>query len=281
MKIIKKLLGQTIGSTHRDSQGEKLPKEILEHICKPRQSRSPISQEHKAEKRSIGYMDNFRVVPDPKASGEWFLIADVYFTEEPDDIDIELGGFSWSITEIIKEFSSKEGNYAIYLPYPFYNNKKMLNDLSNRDKYLSLGRWYKKSVDPATVSLAVSFILFALSPIWTKVFDSRIWPNIKKLCKRIPELRNKGIQRVDFVQISKIKSHQVSIHFIPEANKEKACFSKTKMKNGFNTVYKHSKGDPKSKNPGYHVVKLYWESEREEYKVFHIEYKDGTDINIA
>jgi len=76
MKIFKKILGQTIGSTHRDSQGEKLPKEILEHICKQR--RSPISQEHKPEKRSIGYMDNFRVVPDPKASGEWFLISDVY-----------------------------------------------------------------------------------------------------------------------------------------------------------------------------------------------------------
>jgi len=281
MKNLKKILCQTIGSTHRDSQGEKLPKEILEHICKLRQGRSPISQEHKPEKRSIGYMDNFRVVPDPKASGEWFLIADVYFTEEPDDIDIDLGGFSWSITKIIPEYSAKGTcNYGIYLPFPFYNDKDLLNSL-HEDESLSLGRWYKKSADPATVALLAGFVLFVLSPAWGKFFDSTIWPNIKKLCKRIPELRNKGIQRFDFVQISKINSHQVSIHFIPEANKEEACFNKAKIKNGLNTVYKHSKGDPKSKNPGYHVVKLYWESQREEYKLFHIEYKDGTDINIA
>jgi len=279
MRIIAKYLDQTIASTYRDSQGEKLPQKILEEICKVR--RSPISQSHQPEKKSIGYMDNFRVVPDPRKSEEWFLIADVYFTEEPDDIDICLGGFSFSAQEIIKDFCPTDSDYTIYLPYPFYNDEKLLNGLSNKDKYLSLGRWYKKSADPTTISLAVSLILFVLTPAWTKFFDSKLWPKIKKIWRIIPELQKQGIQRVDFVQVAKINSHEVSIHFIPEANKEKICFSKDKIKSGFNTVYKYSKTDAKSTSLGYRVIKLYWESQKKEYKLFHIEYKDGTDINIT
>lgn len=280
-KIVKKLIGQVIGSTHRDSQGEKLPKEILEHICGRRQVRSPISQSHQPEKPSIGYMENFRVVPDPNDSEEWFLLADIYFIKEPDDVDIALGGFSWSITKLIKEYSCSNSEYAIYLPYPFYTDKNLLKDLANKGKKLSLGRWYKKSADPTKISLAVSFILFVLSPVWAKFFNNTLWPKIKIIWEIIPDLRHKGVQRVDFVQVAKINSHQVSIYFIPEANKEEICFSKDKIKNGFNTVYEYSKTDPKSKSIGFHVAKLYWESQKEEYKLFHIEYKDGTDINIA
>ena len=278
MKIIAKYLNQTIASTHSDSQGEKLPKKILEEISKA--GRSPISQSHQPEKKSIGHMDNFRVVSDPKEGEEWFLIADVYFTEEPDDIDICLGGFSFSITEIIKELSPTDSDYAIYLPYPFYNNKKLLNDLSNKDKNVSLGRWYKKSADPTTVTLVVSFILFVLSPAWTKFFDNKLWPKIKRIWKIIPEMRSHGVQRIDFVQVVRINSHQASIYFIPEANKEEICFGKDKIEKGFNTVYEYSKTDPKSRSLGYRVVKVYWESQKEEYRLFHIEYKDGTDINV-
>jgi hypothetical protein len=167
MKIVAQILGQTVGSTHIDSQGEKIPKRILEKFAQ--QERLPLSQNHQPEKPSIGYMENFRVVPDAANEGEWLLKADIYFTEEPTDIEIVLGGFSWSITEIIEEYKTPiDSGYAVYLPYPYYDDEVLLCKLHNEDEHLSLGRWYKKSADPATISLAVSFILFVISPVWTK-----------------------------------------------------------------------------------------------------------------
>jgi hypothetical protein len=279
MKVIAQVLDQTIGSTHIDSQGEKIPKHILESFTQHK--RTPLYQNHQPEKPSIGYMENFRLVPDPSFEGEWLLKADIYFTQEPMDIEIALGGFSWSINEPIKEYkASAERHYAVLLPYPYYNDDSLLYELHNADENLSLERWYKKSADPTKIAVLVSFIGFIVTPIWAKIYDDIIWPKIVKLFESISILKRRGIQRTDFIQICEIKNHQTSLLFIPEANQENECHSKENLKKGIQSVNNYAQNDHRSITPGYHVVKLFWDRRISAYKLFHIEYKDGTANNI-
>lgn len=277
--VVVTILDQTVGSTNVDSQGERIPKHILEGIAKNDQT--ILYQNHQPEKPSIGYMNNFKVVPDPKVDGEWLLKADIYFYEKPEDVEIALGGFSWSLTELIEEYkTNKTASYAMYLPWPYYNDKLLLDELRNTDESLVLGRWYKKSADPTTISLIVCFVLFGLSPAWDKFFNEVLWPKLSDVFSSIPKLRKKGMQRADLIQIAEIKHHQVNIYFIPEAGKEATCYSKNKLKQGFKEIYEFSENDPKAVNPGYQTVKLYWNADSMKYRLFHIELKDGTAINV-
>ncbi|GAG46577.1 unnamed protein product, partial [marine sediment metagenome] len=72
-----------------------------------------------------------------------------------------------------------------------------------------------------------------------------------------------------------------SVYFIPDQNGEERCFAKKKVREGFDLVYAYSETDQKAKTVGYNVVKLYWDNRSEAYKLFHIEYQDGTGINIV
>lgn len=272
-KIISKILNQTIGSTNEDSQGEKIPKIILEELCQP--GRSPIHQNHQPERRPIGYIENRRLIPDKKHPGEWILKGDVYYTSEPQDIRLDQGGFSWSMTKINKKYSVKDSKYALYLPYPFYKNEKLLNSLAKLDKNLSLGYWYKKSADPKQISLLVSFTLFAFGPAYAKFFNNILWPKIKEILRNIIKIRETGIARVDFVQVAQINGHQTNVYFIPDLNNEEKCFEKVKIKNAFDLIYKHALKDSKGINPGYLTIKLHWDQNIQEYFIDNIEYQDG------
>ncbi len=276
-EIVAKMLDQTIGSTHVDSQGEKFPKCILDNIAQRKQT--PISQNHQPERPSIGYMDNFRVIQDPKNNHEWLLKADLYYYEKPKDFAV--GGISWSSVELIGEYkATKKSSCAIYLPWPYYNNKLLLDELRNTDESLSIGRWYKKSADPTTISLIVGFVLFAFSPVWNKIFDNVIWPRLSKVFSVLPSLRKKGIQRFDFVQLVEIKQHQVNVYLIPEAEEEVGCFSKENVTQGLKKIYDYSEKDTKAINPGYRTIKLCWNNNLMKYELFHIEFNDGTAVNV-
>ena len=74
-------------------------------------------------------MNNFKIVPDPQNDEELLLKTDIYFYEEPEDIEIALSGFSWSLTELIDEYkTSQTALYALYLPWPYYNEKLLLDE---------------------------------------------------------------------------------------------------------------------------------------------------------
>lgn len=278
--IIASIKGQIIGGTNIDSQGERIPKHILEQLAQ--RKRTPLSQNHQPEKDSIGYMENFRVVPNPTDKGEWYLKADVFFTKEPDDIEIAIGGFSWSIIELIADYKAlSESLFAIYLPYPYYNDESLLGQLHTEYKNMSLGRWYKKAADPVTTSLIIGFVCFVFSPAWAKFFDDIIWPSLKDALKSIPNIKSYGMQRVDFIQTAEIHGYQVSIYFIPEKDCEQICYSKDNIKGGLTSLLKFSQADCKSKNIGMRVAKLYWDKFRTEYRLFHVEYQDGTSLSLV
>jgi hypothetical protein len=278
-KIIAKIYNQTIGSTSIDSQGEKIPKEILEELC---QSGSiPLQQNHQPEKGPIGYIENLHLVPDERQAGEWLLKGDVFYTEEPKDIKIGVGGFSWSITKLNNKYEVENCSYALYLPYPFYNNETLLGSLARLDERLSLGYWYKKTADPAKIALLVSFILFFLEPPYDKFFNEVLWPKIKTIFGKIPKIKENGIVRVDFVQNVSINGHRVNVYFFPGMSNEVECYQKDKIMNALDLIYRYTLKDKSAKIPGYSTIKLHWNSEKKEYFIDCIEYRDGTyDIFI-
>lgn len=278
-KIIAKITNQTIGSTSVDSQGERIPKRILEKLC---QSGSiPLQQNHQPEREPIGYIENLHLVLNDQQPGEWLLKGDVFYTEEPKDTKIGTGGFSWSITELNDKYKDNDSLYALYLPYPFYNNEKLLSSLARLDKKLSLGYWYKKSADPTKISLLVSFTLFILSPLYAKFFNEVLWANIKTILGNISKITENGIARVDFVQVVSINGHQVNVYFIPDMSNEIECYQEVKIINAFDLIYKYISKDKYAKIPGYTTIKLHWNPDRKEYFIDCIEYKDGTyDIFI-
>lgn len=280
LEVIAKSKDQIIASTFVDLQGEKIPKDILQEFCEYYNNRkSPIYQNHLPEKPSIGYMENFRLERHPDQQDEWVVIADAYFYQEPDDIEIALGGFSWSMTKLMPEYTSKGTcDFGVYLPFPFYNDNDLLEEL-HQDENVSLGRWYKKGFDPGSFALIVSFVLFVLGPGWNQFFNNVLWPKLKNLGEKAAKLRSKGIARFDFMQAVEINGHNSSIYFIIEVNQSQ-CFEKTNIEKAFRMVIEYAAKDKKSKDIDYSIVKVHWESSQNEYKIHHIEYCDGSSVNV-
>jgi hypothetical protein len=279
MKIVARILDQTVGSTALDSQGERTPKRILEELAK--NVRTPLQQNHQPERPSIGYMENFKLVQDPRNEGEWLLKADIFFTQEPEDTEIALGGFSWSVVEILPQYRPNPPvDNAVYLPFPLYKNKILLKELASAFPKTALGAWYKKSADPTKIALVVNLICFLLTPVWKKTFEDFAWPKIIGLKQMVAKLRSQGVERTDFVQLTKVQGHEVSVYFIPEVGNEEVCLDFQNLCNGLQSVSEYAAADRKAAEPGYRVVKLYWDSAIHGYKLLHIEFNDGDSVNI-
>jgi len=277
-KIIKQLFNQIIGSTNIDSQGEKIPKRILEDLCEP--GIIPLQQNHLPEKNSIGYISNLHLEQDVVYPDEWFLKGDITFTSEPDNIDLALGGFSWSITELFDEYKGYEDNsYALYISFPGYNDNDLLSSLAKIDPKLSLGRWYKKSADSTQVSLLVGFIYFLLGPSWGKVYDKDIWPMLQNIFSKITQTKTSKTARTDFVQLVKINENIVNIYFIPDDLDMAVSYRKNKIVRAINDVDAFCKNDNDSKL-GYKTIKLLWSRPDAKFLIKTVEYRNGSMKSI-
>jgi len=276
MAQYKKIIRQTISSTNIDSQGEKQTKEFLEKLCSISGKRIPLNQQHDMRRESIGYIENFKVVPDKSHHGEWLLIGDVYFTCK--NIDEALKGFSYSYTEIFDDSESGR-EYQIYISYPYYNNDKIIDCLKN-DKEITLGKLYKKAADPYTVSLIFAGLSFVLSPLWNIAFTNHILPSINKLITKLRPLWKKGLN-FDFVQIvTDNNNHKIKIFFIPDRNSEENSYNPSFIEDGIDQVYNYLERYPEYVTKGLDDIKLYFNLEKRKYQIFYIKFIDGSDVNI-
>ncbi|MGD0277482.1 MAG: hypothetical protein ABSB79_15800, partial [Syntrophales bacterium] len=185
---MKYILNQTISGTREDSHGEKQTKEFLEKLCRVLGKRCPLYQQHDMQKNNIGYVENFRVVPDEDYPGEWLLKGDVYYT--CNNVDDALKGFSYSFT-VLHEDSPNHAEYSVYIPYPYYNDQNLI--LYLKDKSIAFGYWYKKAAEQINVALIVTGINLLIAPLWKQVYDETVAPHIKKILREMKPLQEEGL----------------------------------------------------------------------------------------
>ncbi|WP_027370109.1 hypothetical protein [Desulfovermiculus halophilus] len=274
---MKYILNQTISSTHEDSQGEKNTKEFLLALAERFGERIPLHQHHDMRLETLGYLKNFKVVPDEESSGEWLLKADVYFSCET--IDEALGGFSYSITEPISD-NFDVAKYQIYLPWPHYNNQDLIDELLSEDKDLAVGKWRKKTVDPDTVGLIYNVAIFMFAPLWTNVYNNHVAPMIKKLFSKTQNLKSKGLS-IDFIQqAGDFKGELIQIQFIPDRGNEEKCLKEQLVYEGLKKVENFLKTGPDANTVGIVRVKLMYDIFINQYRLIHVQYKSGKDKRI-
>lgn len=270
--------GQPVATTHPDRQGERATKERLERIRDGFSKRCPLYQNHDMGRETIGYLENFRVVPDPQSDGDWLLKADIYFTTE--NVDEALQAFSYSLIERSSgNLSSAE--YEIDLPWPHYNDAHLIDDLVASDHRLSIGRWIKKGIDPGDVALLFSFGAFLLAPAWTKVYDKEVHPRLLNLLQHLPRLRqhNLSAQLVQVVRYPGIEP--LSVHFVPHPGREAETLESALIKGALRELKTFLDTDKRAHVTGVDRVRMYFDHDRQRYVLFHIQYNDGTDLNIA
>jgi hypothetical protein len=274
MKIMR---NQVLMTTHVDSQGERCDRQMLQDIVDRMPPRYPLGQHHDAALPSRGYIENFRLEELVSEPGQWQVVGDVHIE---DDLDFsKFGGFSYSSTEIAKK-STGDSIGALYIPYPLYKDQAILDEITSYDPALSAGRWIKKNADPSKFTFLVTFILFVLTPAWKKIFDERVWPFLINVIDRKEEgsIKNSPFEYVAIA--SDEAGRNINIYFIPDRNRCKDTFSKVLVKAGMEKAIDFLHADDKAIQIGADTLKLYYHDDKVGYKIFFIQYRDGTSRNI-
>lgn len=274
MRKWKELKQQVLAGTKLDAQGETATKEFLISLCESsnKKGKIPLGQHHDMSKDSVGYIENFNVVPDSNDEAHWTLVGDVYFHDI--DLDEALKGFSYSITEdLVGDLNNKK--IAIYIPYPHYNDDDLLEALAEENSGVVAGSWRKKSADPDTVSLLISLVLFVAAPAFTNYWNEKITPAYKKFREKLGKKSN-----LDFVQVSKgHRDETFGIYFIPSRSDEDSCFTMSNVLAGIEWVNAYVKNDSLAKEKGVSLVKMQFSEAKNCFEFRTIEYLDGSVIN--
>jgi hypothetical protein len=205
---------QTLAGTRIDSQGERNSKKVLESFAQQYAGkRMPLNQQHDLSLKSPGYVENLRVVPDAGSPGDWSLVGDMSFDAE--SLQDAMGGFSISFLEVLRQSKSKD-LFHIYLPFPYYRDERLLDDLFE-EGYSSVGRWAKKAVDPATVGLIGAALIFLFKPVWEDLYKTQIAPHIYEFfTRKFGKLKEKKID-VQVVQHVVYNNFEIQVFFCRRA----------------------------------------------------------------
>jgi hypothetical protein len=259
---------QILGSTHLDSQGERLSKSQLDKFCSAcAGKRIPVHQQHDMRHGPVGYIDHLRVEPDSHMPGEWSLVGDVCV--EHGSLGEVLKGFSISFTEPIREVEGAE--VLIYLPYPFYNDTALIDTLSN-DPKLTIGRWIKKQHDPNFWVAFGPTLVFVLRPAWDDFYRRKIAPLIDRFIKaHWPLLKSKGLH-LEHVQLIQFGSHKIELRFIPPEDKGAICFAPELLRMGISAVEEHLKHEAQSASGRIVRVVLHYDVTARRYYIARVEH---------
>ena len=268
---MRKYENQIIGGTREDAQGEKLSKEFLQRFCnRLGGKRIPLHQQHEMAKKTAGFIENIRLVPDTDISGEWRLIGDVSIEEG--DVEELLGGFSISGTDELRRSSTATA--IIYLPFPHYNDNDLVADLCS-DTDLTVGKWIKKESEPTAWVVLGSVIAFAITPIWDDVYKRKIAPRLDDLIKKYREpLNEKGLS-LELAQIVLFKDAEVEVRIIPTKVNQATSLRIEVIQAGLQKVVDFLNADIKANNVGVSRMVIFYDEGRAAYSLHRIEYSDG------
>lgn len=192
----------------------------------------PLHRMHNMLHEPVGYIENFRILPNEKIDGEWILIGDV--TVLSGTLDETMKGFSISYLDKIKY---EEGcGISVYIPFPAYNDKEFMDELL-QDNEIGVGKWKKKSYNPETVMLIVSSVIIPLcAPIWDSVYKEHVAPSLRRFFNNHKErLLNKEL-RAEIVQIIDFDGAQVEVRFMPPIERKELFLSEIAINNGIKVV---------------------------------------------
>jgi len=269
---------QIIAGTKEDSQGEKYSYDFFEDLVSQLPNRLPLNQQHDMRLETAGYLENFRLVPDDEEDGEWNVVADVYTTST--EIGRSLRGFSFStIVNVWGKTSSP--SCFIHLPYPLYRDEEFIDELITSDGDLCVGKWIKKSADPLTIGLIATAVALLLAPEWDIQYKNRVRPAMEKLLGHAKKILKKDVS-LDLIQ--HVIGHQgenVKVYFVPDRGAELDCFSEALILKALRRVKEHMDADSKGKHIGFELIKLYYDKAQGQYVIYHVQYRDGSDVHIA
>ncbi len=269
---------QIITSTNVDSHGEKRPREFFERLIDSAPPKIPLGQQHDMKNETVGYLENLRLVPDKINDTEWNLIANVFITS--DNLDEALRGFSYSVLETIGGNTSNPV-YYIHIPYPMYNDDNFIEELINEEERLLVGRWVKKALDPLTIGLIATGVVFILGPEWDIQYKQNLRPKIERLFKFIPQLLKKGISP-DFIQhVTGNMGEKIQIYFVPDRSNIYESYDTELLFLALQKTKNFLDNDFKSNHIGVERIKFYFDKDIKRYKLFHVQYLNGEDINIV
>lgn len=271
-----KLIGQVLGGTKLDQQGEKLSKDFLDDFCRGVDGQKlPLHQHHDVAKETVGYFENLRLVECTDEPNEWLLVADVY--AKKGFLDGAIGGFSISGFELI--YSPASPDYLLYLPFPEYNQQELLSyfkELGN----VQLNKWIKKSAEPLSSTLFIAAMSIVVTPIWNDVYKHKIAPKISLFMTECwPKLRKKNLT-LEHVQVIDYKGQEIQVRFIGEKGKELFCYSSLIMEDGLKVAIKSIDIEYKNHDPIMKIVLVYNYS-KGGYQLFRIEYSSGEVVHFA
>jgi hypothetical protein len=205
-----KFVGQILGGTQLDTQGEKLSKEVLEIFCaKNAGIRMPLGEGHDVSLPPQGYIENLRLEPHETLEEEWVLKADIFCEEEA--LKRLLRGFSISFLEPAKGPSN--AIMSVHVPYPSYNDSDFMMDLAAIPR-LGTGRWVKKAADPTTIAALTIVLPFVLAPAWDKLYKERFGSYLDVLLDSLlPKLQRKGLT-AEFIHIVPYDDRRIEIRLL-------------------------------------------------------------------
>ncbi|BAP15498.1 ribosomal RNA small subunit methyltransferase H [Alcanivorax sp. NBRC 101098] len=271
----KELKNQILAGTKEDSQGESNTKEFLESLCEgfSARGRIPLGLQHDISTESVGYIENFALVPSKDESEHWNLVGDVHFHDV--DIDEALRGFSYSANiDMVGDIQEKA--LAAYLPYPDYRNEKLLEAISSVGDGIVAGAWKKKNADPVSVSLIISFLLFTASPAYTNFWNNKVSPTFKRIREQLGKKH-----KVEFVQVTEgMRRESFGVYFIPSGGGD-GDFAPllSQVTDAINMVKDHLKNDVFAVEKGVHLVKVRFSGREGRFVLLAVEYLDGSVIN--
>lgn len=268
---------QIVAGTGLDNHGENYTKDFFQELIESTPNRMPLHSRHVMGAKTSGFLENFRLVP---RGDEWVVIADVYIEKGCADPDLQ--GFSFSVT---KEMTGKleQGLYSIYLPYPYYNDQKFIDELLSGEPDLMIGKWIKKGLTDLEIGLIASVICLVVGPEWDVQYRKHVRPALEKVLSYLPKLRSKGIP-ADLVQQIDFMGNTTQLYFVIDKTSEALERQSTSIdcfEAGYRNAINFIENDPKCKKIGAQRIKVFFDSQESEYKVFHIQYNDGTDVHIA
>ncbi|SPE25177.1 hypothetical protein SBA5_480003 [Candidatus Sulfotelmatomonas gaucii] len=269
---MKTITNQVISGTQLDLHGERNTKEALESFVERYAGkRMPLNQQHDLALKSFGYVENLRIVPDEGSPGNWFLIGDVHYEGESPEFPV--GGLSISFVEMLRRCETQDLLH-VYLPYPYYNDHKLVEDLFE-EGFTSVGKWRKKAVEPFSTALIAGVIIFVIKPIWEDLYKTQIAPHVYKFfAGKFKKLQGKNIG-VNFLQQIVHNNCQIQVILIPTPGKEEYCFSVEQTNAAMALVHSCLTSQDLAIAPAEKMV-LQFDDENDCYVLRRIEHEDGS-----
>jgi hypothetical protein len=266
------IANQVIAGTQLDLQGERNTKKALESfVDRYAGKRMPLNRQHDLALKSFGYAENLRIIPDKDSPGDWFLVGNIHY--EGESPGIPAGGLSISYVELIRQ-SESEDLLQLYLPHPYYNDQEFVDELFE-EGFISVGKWRKKFLDPASVALLVAAGIFFMQPIWDDLYKTEVSPRLHRLfAAKFKKLQEKNIE-INFVQEVNYNNYQIQVLLIPTHGREEHCLTVEQTDAAMALVHSRLTSQDQALVPAEKMV-LQFDDQNNCYVLRRIEHRDGS-----